>query len=170
MIMVNYEDCNGCGDCLETCTFNAILLQNDKATIDQERCEGCLACIEACHAGAIVCMEKEIQPETILITTNPTEVEAKREITTKPGPIRNIVLPVLGSVLLWTGRELVPRLANLAINALDQQTLTTNPRTRRTSQPGITMQERRNSKPGKGRRRRLRQRRIRRNKQNRKEL
>ena len=53
MIFVNYEECTGCGVCMESCEFDAILLQNDKATIDQEKCEGCQACIEACPPRVI---------------------------------------------------------------------------------------------------------------------
>jgi hypothetical protein len=32
-----------------------------------------------------------------------------------------MLLPAIGSVLLWTGRELVPRLADMALAALDRR-------------------------------------------------
>ena len=38
MIVVNYEDCNGCGACVDACPVGAVLLQNDTVFIDQELC------------------------------------------------------------------------------------------------------------------------------------
>jgi ferredoxin len=168
MIFVNYEDCNGCGTCIEACEYDAIFLQNDKATIDQERCKGCQICMDACPSGAIVCTEEQSLPETIKIAAVPAPIEAIQEKMPSVGPFRSVVLPVLGSVLLWTGRELVPRLANLALKTLDQRILSTDQGVQRTIQSNMTMQGRRTSSPrstsGGGRRRRLRQRRNRRNK------
>ncbi len=162
MLFVNYEDCSGCGACIEACEFDAIFLQNDKATIDQERCEGCQACVEACPLGAIICEEEKSQPETILMKVKPAPVEVIRNQEPVPGPIRSIVLPVLGSVLIWTGRELIPRLANLALKTLDQRILTTDPGSKGTDPSNFNGRNKRTSSPGDGRRRRLRQRRNRR--------
>jgi len=50
--------CTGCGVCVESCPFGAIMLLG-KAYIDPEVCEGCLACKASCPVGAI--REKRIE-------------------------------------------------------------------------------------------------------------
>jgi Fe-S-cluster-containing hydrogenase component 2 len=162
MIFVNYEDCNGCGACLPACNYDAILLQNDKATIDQECCEGCQDCFEACPTGAIVLREVEDHPVSILLPTETTAMETSRKVTPAPSRLRSTVLPVLGSILLRTGQELLPRLADLAMRSLDQRIASTNQDTQRMTQPIHEMQGRRVASTQGGRRRRLRQRRNRR--------
>ena len=47
------ESCNGCGDCVERCQFDAIAVTEDalgefKAGIDAEKCFGCGACVVGC--------------------------------------------------------------------------------------------------------------------------
>ena len=159
MIFVNYEDCTGCGACIDPCEFNAIFIQNDKATIDQDRCEGCGACIEACPIGAIVALENEPQTEKILIKTDPVPIEARNDPAPIKTPLREIVLPAIGSVLLWTGQELVPRLANLALKTLDQRFFADNQNSERDNQQNNRGINRIHSSNGGGRHRRLRQRR-----------
>ena len=160
MIFVNYKDCNGCGVCLDACTFDAILLQNEKATIDQDLCDGCRVCIETCPQGAIVFREIAPVPEKVVMVPEVSPVGITPIKTQEaPNSFRSLTLPALGSVLLWTGREIIPRLANLALNYLDQRI--------GSADPGLTnkksqLREQRTSMPGGGRRRRQRQRRNRR--------
>lgn len=51
------EQCLGCGECVDLCRFNAILLQKNNSSfvyrIDPISCEGCGACIPFCPTGAI---------------------------------------------------------------------------------------------------------------------
>jgi electron transfer flavoprotein alpha subunit len=47
------NECIGCGACVATCPFGAIVMESDKAKIT-DACTACGACIEACPAGAIV--------------------------------------------------------------------------------------------------------------------
>ncbi|WP_425058912.1 Caffeyl-CoA reductase-Etf complex subunit CarE [Sporomusa carbonis] len=47
------SECMGCGACVATCPFGAIVMDNDKARIT-DACTACGACIDACPAGAIV--------------------------------------------------------------------------------------------------------------------
>ena len=159
MIFVNYEDCTGCGACMDACEFNAILLQNDKATIDQEQCEGCQACIEACPLGAIYVSEIDPQPEKIMIKAEPGTVEIRNDPAPTKGSLRDIVLPALGSALLWTGQELVPRLANFALKTLDQQISSADSGRKKEVQSNTRGRNRPASSQKGGRRRRLRQRR-----------
>jgi Fe-S-cluster-containing hydrogenase component 2 len=54
MIFVDEDKCSGCGDCLEVCPEEgAIVLQEDKAIINQELCNSCAECVTACPEGAI---------------------------------------------------------------------------------------------------------------------
>jgi NAD-dependent dihydropyrimidine dehydrogenase PreA subunit len=119
MIFVAYEDCNGCGACLDSCTVGAIIIQNNKATIDQALCDGCQACIEACPLGAIIIREAEPVPKTIALVepveSLPMQNQAARS------SLLSMIIPAIGSAILWTGREILPRLATLTLNSLDQR-------------------------------------------------
>jgi NAD-dependent dihydropyrimidine dehydrogenase PreA subunit len=52
---VDYEKCNGCGECLGRCQFNALKYEAtiDKPNIDPMSCFGCALCMTACHRDAI---------------------------------------------------------------------------------------------------------------------
>lgn len=53
-MVVNTEECIGCGACVGTCPVEAIsLTEEGKAHIDQEKCIHCGACAGACPVGAI---------------------------------------------------------------------------------------------------------------------
>ena len=47
--------CNGCGECLEYCPFNALNLDENSqaATVDAVKCMGCGVCEDICPVGAI---------------------------------------------------------------------------------------------------------------------
>jgi uncharacterized Fe-S center protein len=47
------ENCTVCGKCVEACPADAILLAEDKATIDPDLCEGCATCIGVCEFDAV---------------------------------------------------------------------------------------------------------------------
>jgi len=49
---VDAEKCNGCGVCVESCSVDAIIL-NDVAVIDEHKCTGCEICIDECPLDAI---------------------------------------------------------------------------------------------------------------------
>ena len=58
--VVNYDLCDGCGECLDVCMFDAITTSKDgKPSIAEEFCEGCGAC-------SIVCPRKAIRIEPVL--------------------------------------------------------------------------------------------------------
>jgi electron transport complex protein RnfB len=51
--VADLESCNGCGDCVERCQFDAVTLYQDaagdtKAAIEAEKCFGCGACVVSC--------------------------------------------------------------------------------------------------------------------------
>jgi len=54
MIFVDEDKCTGCGDCLEVCPEEgAVVLQEDKAVINQELCNSCAECLTSCPESAI---------------------------------------------------------------------------------------------------------------------
>jgi Fe-S-cluster-containing hydrogenase component 2 len=120
VILINYEDCNGCGECVAICPTNAIILQNGKAHVDTVICEECQACIDSCPQGAILHRDSvPVVGEVIKIS----EPDSREVVLAEPkgSLIQNAGLPVLSSILLWTGREVLPRLADMALGYLDRR-------------------------------------------------
>jgi len=48
VMSLNMNTCIGCGNCLERCQMEAILLDNGKAILDLNRCIGCGLCVSTC--------------------------------------------------------------------------------------------------------------------------
>ena len=117
MLFVNTQICNGCGKCIEACPISAISMQHNLAFIDQDICQGCAACVDACPQGAILSGERlTAPPEIIRLPAVSAQIEPGEQVS-----LHSMVLPAISSLLLWTGRELVPRLANAALGYLDQR-------------------------------------------------
>jgi electron transfer flavoprotein alpha subunit len=57
-VIVNIEKCQGCEDCLSSCPFEAIVMKEGKAYIN-EYCQSCMACISVCPEGAIMEVESQ---------------------------------------------------------------------------------------------------------------
>jgi NAD-dependent dihydropyrimidine dehydrogenase PreA subunit len=128
MITVSYQKCTGCGECLQYCPNEAIFLQNNKAVIDQDRCDECTACMEACPEGAIILTqyeESEIVKTVKLVEDSPAKIH-QRPIQATSNSIRSAILPALGSILIWTGTEVLPRLSNLILKNLDKRVQSPN--------------------------------------------
>jgi len=47
------EACDGCGECVELCPFEALTLNNGSLEINKMLCTGCGFCIPSCHANAL---------------------------------------------------------------------------------------------------------------------
>jgi ferredoxin len=62
--MVDYEECNGCGTCVQRCQFGAIKFEvtTDKTNIDMFKCFGCGVCETGCPTGAIRLERREKFP------------------------------------------------------------------------------------------------------------
>lgn len=117
MVYVNDEACTGCGACMDVCPSNALIFQNNRAFIAQKLCQGCELCLDACPQGAIIAGEMIPAPPVVI---QMPEVPAQGETHPQPS-LRNMVLPAVGSFLLWTGRELGLRIADAALGYLDQR-------------------------------------------------
>ena len=61
---VDWEKCNGCGDCLGRCHYNALKFEAtmEKAHIDQFNCFGCGLCETACPRDAISYIDRKKLP------------------------------------------------------------------------------------------------------------
>jgi ferredoxin len=122
MVYVNAEVCNGCGECVSVCPNGAMILEDNHAFIDQELCQECEVCVDSCPQGAILTGEPTpIEGEVIKVpSATPAEIVAMPE---QPYHIslQNAILPTIGSALMWTGRELLPRVADLALEYLDRR-------------------------------------------------
>jgi NAD-dependent dihydropyrimidine dehydrogenase PreA subunit len=110
------EKCTGCGVCVETCPNSALQLVNGLAILEQAACTQCQACIDACPEGAISAVEVSI------VVAEPVPVQparASQAVITKPVPIE--AKPWLLSLLAFAGQEILPRLADALIGALDRR-------------------------------------------------
>ena len=52
-LIVNTDDCTGCGECVEVCPYGAIEVIDGDAVIDPSLCHFCYRCVEQCPEGAI---------------------------------------------------------------------------------------------------------------------
>ena len=68
-IVVRIEKCSGCETCLSSCPFDAIVMKEGKAFIN-EYCNFCKTCISVCPEGAIYETEESVQRSAFSIQLN----------------------------------------------------------------------------------------------------
>jgi Na+-translocating ferredoxin:NAD+ oxidoreductase RNF subunit RnfB len=53
-VKIQSEMCNGCGECVDVCPVDVIVLKDKKAVAEkEEECLGCESCVEVCKNKAI---------------------------------------------------------------------------------------------------------------------
>ena len=90
-VVVNKEECIGCGACEPSCPFGAINMEDSKAVIT-EACTQCGACIDVCPVSAIV--REEVATEVAMDKSQYKDVWVFIETTA--GKPRNVSLELLG--------------------------------------------------------------------------
>ena len=53
MLKVDTQKCTGCGECEESCTFEAIFVEDGVAVVDHDVCSLCGICVDGCPEGAL---------------------------------------------------------------------------------------------------------------------
>jgi NAD-dependent dihydropyrimidine dehydrogenase PreA subunit len=122
MIRVDLYECTGCQLCLDTCPVEAIYMQDGKAAIDVDVCHRCGACFAACPQGAI---------SEAKVLENVPEAFAVGEL--RPAALPTTTLSsenrfaLAGMVLSFVGKEIVPRVIDVLIAALDRRLSVSTP-------------------------------------------
>lgn len=57
--VINYNKCDGCGECVKHCQFGAMKMKNGKPKVNNFICEGCGVCKEVCPKNAITMKKVE---------------------------------------------------------------------------------------------------------------
>ncbi|WP_366921983.1 4Fe-4S binding protein [Metallumcola ferriviriculae] len=53
-VVVDRDECTGCGSCEEVCPTGAIVVKDDDvAAVDADECTDCESCVDECPTGAI---------------------------------------------------------------------------------------------------------------------
>lgn len=121
-VYVDEERCTGCAACVEVCPTGAIAMVNKVAAINQERCDGCEACVDLCPNGAILVVTEAVEEKAVLPRVQPKSRVASRRPASLTVPLGRQLMPLVGSALLFFGREVVPQLIPRLVNALDRST------------------------------------------------
>lgn len=120
-VYVDDKRCTGCATCVEVCPTGAIAIVGEVATINQERCNACQACVEACPNRAILVVTEGVEEKAMLPRVQPSSRVASRRPASLIVPLRTQLVPLVGSALVFLGREVVPRLIPRLVNALDRR-------------------------------------------------
>jgi Fe-S-cluster-containing hydrogenase component 2 len=116
MMRVDLEKCTGCGGCLEACPVEAICMVEGKAAIDVDTCLSCDACVKVCPEGAI--SEVRLPVPVTMAVIQPVKMQTITPVLVSSSESRVAwARPVLSLV----GREIVPRLVDTLIAALDRR-------------------------------------------------
>ncbi|MFN2266759.1 MAG: indolepyruvate ferredoxin oxidoreductase subunit alpha [Desulfonatronovibrio sp.] len=58
--MVDYDNCEGCGNCSQSCQFQAITMKEDHPYINIDLCMGCGVCVDTCRNS---CLSLSLNPD-----------------------------------------------------------------------------------------------------------
>jgi Fe-S-cluster-containing hydrogenase component 2 len=122
IIQVNQELCTGCGACVDVCSEGAIQLVDQRAVIDEAICTACGSCVDACPNEAIA-VRSTLEPIASIKTkhvveSGPVFVRDLAALSKRKTPSRSLG-SLAGAALVVLGREVVPRLVDVLISALE---------------------------------------------------
>jgi NAD-dependent dihydropyrimidine dehydrogenase PreA subunit len=158
VIQVDQELCTGCGTCVEVCAHGAIQLWDQQAVIDQTLCKQCEACMEVCpnQAIRIVALPVNRSPSVVVPAPEIQIVPAgNRSMITEARDSKSSIASLAGVALMYLGREVLPKLVDTLISGLERRL--TEPAT--ISLSGSPTASPRYASQGKGKARRIRNRR-----------
>ncbi|MCD6401278.1 MAG: 4Fe-4S binding protein [Anaerolineales bacterium] len=116
ILQVNQDNCTGCGECIDICTENAIGLKNGIAVINQQLCTGCELCMDVCPTGAIFSIEEPAKE--VSLVEHHKSVSLQRPVLS---PIASTLVPLIGTALIYFGRELLPRITDILSYGLNKK-------------------------------------------------
>jgi NAD-dependent dihydropyrimidine dehydrogenase PreA subunit len=125
MIAIDHLLCDGCKTCIDICPEDALDFRDGVIVVDGSLCRGCYACANICPQGAIFPVEEVPsmeQPKRQISVPPPREQALVEPSPSRSLTIRELAVPALGSFLLWTGKELLPRILNSITLHLDTNT------------------------------------------------
>ena len=76
-VVVEQEDCVGCGECVERCQFGALSVPDDMCVVDYACCVGCGQCATVCPSEALV-LERRPESEEPPLPQDRKEWMARR--------------------------------------------------------------------------------------------
>jgi len=109
VLEVDLAKCTGCGQCTEVCPTGALRVEGGHAVVDAGLCRGCEACVPACPQDALAWKEA---PVVAVRQEAPAALKADRGgalVRAAPAPWHRRVVPVLASMIRFTGQEVLPR-------------------------------------------------------------
>lgn len=90
-IYIDKEKCVGCGLCVKSCPFDAIIVENKMADITSA-CTECGACLDKCHFEAIIRSEEKVAEAEDLSVYKDVWVFAEQ----RDGKLMNVAIELLG--------------------------------------------------------------------------
>jgi Fe-S-cluster-containing hydrogenase component 2 len=126
VIYIDESRCTGCGACTGLCPRGAIAMENGVAAIADNLCNECHDCLDSCPQGAIVLVEP-VPASALQTLPSRAELVSGRYPREPSSFVHEQLVPAVQAALVWAGREVLPRLAGLAVDWIDRQQVQRTP-------------------------------------------